>query len=136
MLRPLTPTRCLLFLALVSCILLFTLAPRYDLLNNEERVAREMSVRRADSIFDDALTPKSKFFKISTRLLFYLPSLYYAELHKVDVDRTVHYGAWRRFMIDVEKDWQNSVTPVRVHIFRNLNHVLEPTTTGDSHPLH
>ena len=36
MLRPFTPTRCLVLLACVSCLLIFTLVPRYDLLSGPD----------------------------------------------------------------------------------------------------
>ena len=79
-------------------------------------------LNRADSIYEDATKPKSRFFKICTMLLFCLPSLYYEEFHNVYVDRTVHYSVWRRFITEMKEDWKNSVTPVRVHKLESSYH--------------
>lgn len=68
------------------------------------------------------MKPQSRFFKICTVLLFCLPSLYYKELHKVYVDRTVHYNVWRRFITEMKEDWQNSVTPVRIQNLESAYH--------------
>ena len=67
---------------------------------------------RIESIYEGSV-PRSPLFRFCSVLLFGLPTLYLGELHKVYVDKTVHYHSWRKFISELKEDWQNSITPVR-----------------------
>ncbi|KAJ3556810.1 hypothetical protein NM688_g1813 [Phlebia brevispora] len=68
-------------------------------------------VTRGDSVFEPEKEHRSLFFRFCSLIFFNLPKLYYKELHKVYVDKTVHYYVWRRFIGGLKDDWQSSITP-------------------------
>lgn len=88
---------------------------------------------RLVGVEDEPEERRTLFFKVVSALLFYLPSLYFTELQKVYVDRTVHYWGWRRFISELKSDWENSITPVCPS--RNSSSRPTNATAGNSAPI-
>ena len=63
-------------------------------------------------------TPRSCWFSIVTWLLFFTPQIYLEKIHRVFVDQLVSYYSWRRFISELQDDWNSSITPVRPHPLR------------------
>lgn len=102
-----------------------TVARYMDNLNNERFLHYHGEVcarlNRMDGVEEQPdAEHRSPFFNVASVLLFYLPSLYFKELEKVYVDRTVHYWGWRRFISELKSDWENSITPATVLLSANV----------------
>ncbi|KAI0703727.1 hypothetical protein BC835DRAFT_1410463 [Cytidiella melzeri] len=83
-----------------------------------ERGAR---IHREDSVHKTSLHNKrSWLFKIVTPLLFFMPSVYMDEIENVWIDETVDWISWRRFILLLSKDWQQSIIPATVILSANV----------------
>ena len=59
-------------------------------------------------------TPRSCWFSIVTWLLFFTPQIYLEKIHRVFVDQLVSYYFWRRFISELQDDWNSFIIPVRL----------------------
>ena len=66
----------------------------------------DQSVRGPDVV------PRSWWFSIVTALLFWAPQLYLEKIHRVFTDQLVNYYLWRKFISELQDDWNSSITPV------------------------
>ena len=57
---------------------------------------------------------RSILFQIITPFLFFMPSVYMKEIEGVWIDDTVDWISWRKFISILDKDWSQSMTPVRL----------------------
>ena len=85
----------------------------YKFLNyHGERGAR---IHRDDSVLKDTIRGRrSLLFRMITPFLFFMPSVYMKEIDSVWIDDTVDWISWRKFITLLVRDWNQSITPVRV----------------------
>lgn len=58
--------------------------------------------------------PRSLPFLLVSMSCFFMPSVYLQELELLFMDKTVHYHAWRRFIMVARQDWVDSAVPALV----------------------
>ena len=49
---------------------------------------------------------------IVSPVFFNLPLQYLEDLENIWIDQTVNYSPWRKFIGKLQRDWENSITPV------------------------
>ena len=83
----------------------------------------------------------SLFLRIVSPVFFFMPLLYMREFDDLYVDDTVHYRPWQVFIAkDLERDWENSITPVRaLHpptiVPSKTDHAAGDSADSDKHQL-
>ena len=96
---------------------------RVDPLSVREKFMRYYGERCAQLNVDESVrgpneVPHSWWFIIVTWLLFWTPQIYLEKIHRVFVDQLVNYYFWRKFISELQDDWNSSITPVRPHPLR------------------
>ena len=98
----------------------------------EARLDRQRSMFEPE---DPSHGPTAILRWIVSPVFFNLPLQYLEDLEKIWVDRTVNYRPWRIFISKLQRDWENSITPVSVNralsCLQGCVGVLIMSLTGD-----
>ena len=78
----------------------------------EARLDRQRSMFEPE---DPSHGPTAILRWIVSPVFFNLPLQYLEDLEKIWIDRTVNYRPWRIFISKLQRDWENSITPVSVY---------------------
>ncbi|CCM03277.1 uncharacterized protein FIBRA_05405 [Fibroporia radiculosa] len=72
-------------------------------------------------------------FLILSALLFFMPDDYLDKLQKLWIDKTINHVSWQRFISEMQKDWENSITPATVLLTANVG-LLAIQSIDTGHP--
>ncbi|KZT69947.1 hypothetical protein DAEQUDRAFT_233105 [Daedalea quercina L-15889] len=81
---------------------------------------REARLDRQKSMYPQPSQGPSFLLRCISPVFFNFPLQYLGELENIWVDRTVNYKPWRMFITNLQKDWENSITPATVLLTANV----------------
>jgi len=81
---------------------------------------REARLDRERSLYEGTRCEASLVFSFLSMLLFYQPLHYKSQLQKIWVDQTVNHVPWKKFITNLQRDWEISITPAAVLLTANV----------------